>query len=447
MIPNIIHFVYGLKPQTEPLLFIEMCAILTAKAVHKPKLILLHYHYEPFGRYWDIAKQFVKMNKVTLPEFIGDKPIKQFQHKADIVRLQALKEFGGVYLDIDTISVSPFGEMYNHKFVMGLQNPYHLCNAVMLSEKNAEFIDIWLRYYEQAFIPDGWVEASLVLPTKLSQLVPHLITLVQQDYFFTPACDSCLEFFENKLLPHNVKATSLHLWNTMFGPGVKYFNMSYITQNSLCLYRRFLNIALSRDPEISLIFDPLILEVNSLSIKSSCYHRYIDNESPTKFNDLITFFNNEISKDEVLTVFDIGCGKFSWQTRLNNIKYIGIDIIDYFYDYNRNAIKSLEQRDNITLLWGNIFDVEIPFCDVIIMADFLGMLMNQEIDTLFKKLENKWKYLLVFNTDHTNLNSGSFYRQVDIDKAPFNKQPYKVSGNCYLFEHSQFYNKLEPKKD
>jgi hypothetical protein len=73
--------------------------------------------------------------------------------------------------------------------------------------------------------------------------------------------------------------------------------------------------------------------------------------------------------------------------------------------------------------------------------------MNQEIDTLFKKLENKWKYLLVFNTDHTNLNSGAFYRQIDIDKAPFNKQPYKVSGNCYLFEHSQFYNKLEPKKD
>lgn len=142
MIPNIIHFVYGLKPQTEPFLFLDMCSILTAKAVHKPKLILFHYHYEPFGRYWNIAKHFVKMNKVKLPEHIGSKPIKNFQHKADILRLEVLRDFGGVYLDIDTLSVNSFGDLYNNKFVMGLQNESHLCNAVMMAEKNAEFINV-----------------------------------------------------------------------------------------------------------------------------------------------------------------------------------------------------------------------------------------------------------------------------------------------------------------
>jgi hypothetical protein len=36
-----------------------------------------------------------------VPDSIHGKPLSHFAHKADILRLQAMKHSGGVYLDID----------------------------------------------------------------------------------------------------------------------------------------------------------------------------------------------------------------------------------------------------------------------------------------------------------------------------------------------------------
>jgi len=211
-IPGIIHFVYGLKPQTEEFLFLDMNSILTAKAVHKPDTIYLHYYYEPFGKYWDVIKScgFVTLNKLeSMPTHIGKKEIKQMQHKGDIVRLMALKKYGGAYLDIDTISVYPFKDLLNNSFVMAKQYNMGLCNAIMLAEPNAPFIDIWLKRYENFFAPNGWGECSISLPMYLSKSHPQHITVLHQDYFFTPCCNEASSIFKDNT-PMNNRITSLH---------------------------------------------------------------------------------------------------------------------------------------------------------------------------------------------------------------------------------------------
>ena len=49
MINNIIHFVFGLKEQTEDFLFSYYLAILSAIVVNNPDKVYFYYHYEPKG--------------------------------------------------------------------------------------------------------------------------------------------------------------------------------------------------------------------------------------------------------------------------------------------------------------------------------------------------------------------------------------------------------------
>ena len=258
-IPNILHFVYGCKPQTQEFLFLDMTAILSAKAVHKPDTIYLHYFYEPYGKYWDILKStgYVTLMKMdNMPTHIGKKEIKQYQHIGDIIRLNSLKKYGGAYLDIDTISVNPFGELLNNQFVMAKQYNMGLCNAIMLSEPNAKFVDIWLKRYENFFKEDGWGESSITLPMLLARSHPEHITVCHQDIFFTPCCNEAGQIFKDNT-PENPRITTLHVWRLMHGDDYLNYDWKWMKEHPNALFTRYLNKALEQDEEVKRIYEGL----------------------------------------------------------------------------------------------------------------------------------------------------------------------------------------------
>ena len=84
---------------------------------------------------------------------INGRPILHMAHVSDLLRLQALRDFGGIYMDMDVITVRPFAPlMMNHEFVMGQEGPngvYGLCNAVMLSAPNSSFVRLWIDHYAE----------------------------------------------------------------------------------------------------------------------------------------------------------------------------------------------------------------------------------------------------------------------------------------------------------
>ena len=45
-IPNIVHFIFGLKPQNEEFCFVYYLSVLSAYIVNKPETIYFYYHYE-----------------------------------------------------------------------------------------------------------------------------------------------------------------------------------------------------------------------------------------------------------------------------------------------------------------------------------------------------------------------------------------------------------------
>ena len=212
-IPNIAHFVFGLKPQDQEFLFVYYLAVYSCFLVNNPDTIYFYYHYNPYGKWWEELQTIktVKLIKIDLPTHIGKKEIKKYAHKADKVRMDVLFENGGVYLDIDTICIRPYKNFLNNRVLLGLESPYDICNAIMFTEKNSEFFKLWIDKYEEHFNPDGWNESSIKLPFLISKQHPELLRLVSQDVFFKPLFTNVENIFENEYnVPNNL--ISLHLW-------------------------------------------------------------------------------------------------------------------------------------------------------------------------------------------------------------------------------------------
>ncbi len=220
MIPNILHFVFGMAPDFggKPFSLCHYLSVRSAVELNKPGKALFHYQYEPEGEWWQKAKPFLTMNKVVAPGSFMGRSLHHVAHKADVIRLQALKETGGIYLDLDTISVKPLTGLLDHSFVIGQElkpkyvpknwrqrlkhklglikegskNATGLCNAVLLSERNSEFINLWLSEYK-TFRSTGrdkyWNEHSVLVPERLAADHPEKITQISPYAFHYPLYD------------------------------------------------------------------------------------------------------------------------------------------------------------------------------------------------------------------------------------------------------------------
>ena len=244
-IPNIIHFVFGLSddPADRQLFLFHFLAVKSAAMVNRPDRILFHYGYEPVGEWWEQIKQLVEPRVVEVPQHIHGKPLMHFAHKSDVLRLQVLQEFGGIYLDLDTISVRSLAPLRKHGFVIGKQTvifPWNwkqrlkkcllegtgrylrrpiegLCNAVLLSEPNSPFMNTWLDSYKN-FRSRGrdeyWCEHSVKLPLQLAGEHPRWVHIASEWAFHYPLFDDAgLKdlFVHTKQFP---KAYVHHLWNS-----------------------------------------------------------------------------------------------------------------------------------------------------------------------------------------------------------------------------------------
>ena len=201
MIPRIFHFTFGLRRQTEPFHLLHYLCLESCLRVNKPERLLFHYHFEPWGEYWDLIKDRVECVRVPRPSFprwfaYADRSVEKYRyaHESDFLRLDALIEHGGVYADIDTLFVHPIpDELFGKPFVLGREDDVQdqttgqlrpsLCNAFIMSEPNAEFCRLWRQGMEEVF--DGsWSNHSTLLPWKISQERPELIHVEPSHTFY-----------------------------------------------------------------------------------------------------------------------------------------------------------------------------------------------------------------------------------------------------------------------
>jgi hypothetical protein len=184
---------------------------------------------EPDGDWWSLTKPMIEIQKIEPPTEIFGKEITQPAHKSDVIRLQILIEYGGVYVDTDTIFIKSFQPLLNNKFALGQQNingSEGLCPAVILSEPDSEFGKRWLMGFKDSFGggppgSDTWCTHSVHYPSYLAKQIPNEITILNHEMFFWPLYHQShieMMFETNVNFPN---AYSHHLWESS---GKKYLD-------------------------------------------------------------------------------------------------------------------------------------------------------------------------------------------------------------------------------
>lgn len=74
---------------------------------------------------------------------------KKWAFVADYARLYALYNYGGIYLDTDVEIVKPFNyDILSQNCFLGFEDSNHLSTACIGAESQSEFLENWLRYYD-----------------------------------------------------------------------------------------------------------------------------------------------------------------------------------------------------------------------------------------------------------------------------------------------------------
>lgn len=146
-IPKIVHFIFGLVLGAGDFEFHHYLAVKSAYDVIQPDAIYFWMHYDLKGQWWDAAKPMVNVRRIDLIDTVYGHPIHHFAHRADVLRLKVLHEYGGIYLDMDVVSLKSFDDILNHSFVLGQEGEsgeIGLCNGVILSQPRAPFLRRWM---------------------------------------------------------------------------------------------------------------------------------------------------------------------------------------------------------------------------------------------------------------------------------------------------------------
>ena len=396
MIPNIVHFNYGLMSQDEDFLFVYYVAVLSCKLINTPDKIYFHYHYEPKGYWWDKTKEIVDIIKIDVPLFIGKKPIKKVAHKSDIARMQALKKYGGIYLDIDTICIRSYKDLLHNKFFIGNEitesgKNMGLCNAIMGTEPEGSFITDWWNNYEEHFNPDGWQEASTFLPFNLAKQNKNL-TILKPSNFLLPSWESIDLIFE-KPNDINEDLIVLHYWNQYsikkYLPNIK--NFDWVVNNTHTLYGKAL---LNTFSKLS-VLEKYKFNFNSLDEIINCINLHEFN----KINGL-----DEKSIDQVISIVknNLITNLVISKNFINDKQFIGLKTYPVImHDFNPSEqIKILSNGQKVDTEYKQI-------------NKFVGQIKFINIDTIVEMNQNN-KKIKIANLKQDN----TFYL---IDKNYSNK--------------------------
>jgi hypothetical protein len=222
-IPKILHYAFGLVPDFggKPWSLVHHVCLKSAVERLRPDEVFFYYEFEPTGPWWKLSQELVTKVSMKAPREIFGRPLIHFAHRADVLRLQKLIDYGGIYLDADVLVQRNFDDLLGYSTVLGQEGEagkHGLANAVILAEPQAPFLRRWLDQFS-SFRSRGmdkfYAEHAVRLPLKLARDYPDEITVLSHRAFHWPLCtDPHLEwiFASTRKIPAESYAN--HLWES-----------------------------------------------------------------------------------------------------------------------------------------------------------------------------------------------------------------------------------------
>jgi hypothetical protein len=236
LVPNLIHFIF--LGEDTPFRFLHYLAILSAHLRSSPDEIIVHGCREPVeSPWWNRIKPLITYEPVEpVREFRGRKN-EAYQHQADVIRLEKLIERGGIYLDIDVLTLRSLNQLRRYSCVIGGEcyrdgregafsnDPRDFAsvtNAVMMAVPESPFLQEW---YERMEIGNDWAHHAVVTPHELILERPELAHVEPVESFMPFTFRDDFVFAE---MPPEERALLLktrfgqsytvHFWETIWGP-------------------------------------------------------------------------------------------------------------------------------------------------------------------------------------------------------------------------------------
>jgi len=194
-------------------------AIKSAYDRIRPDKIFFHTNYEPSGLFWELSKPFLTINQVTAPTEIFGNHINLIQHKADVLTLETILEYGGIALDLDVFVLKSFDEFLDYECSLPFQpddnlKPFVFNKAIAIAVPNATFIKRWLADYKN-FVADHWYKNSCLRPWELYQVFKKEVNLLDGAKFFWPLwTESGLNTLYNSAIYDYSNNYTIHLWES-----------------------------------------------------------------------------------------------------------------------------------------------------------------------------------------------------------------------------------------
>ncbi|XP_064643857.1 uncharacterized protein LOC135497835 [Lineus longissimus] len=220
VVPNIQHYAWysdNSKNVKVNLRFHHYLSMLSAQKFNKPDCVYFWYEKEPTGELWEKLKN--KLPNLIMvyregPTSIYGNVINLPEHKSDVVRLEALLKYGGLYTDLDVLVLKPLTDLRVHDMTMGYESAGEarnwLCNGIMQAKPNATFLRIWYKRYEK-FNDGNWGGHSVRLPAKLAKEFPKLIH-TEIDTFNRPNWQEVNWLYKDGKIWDWSRSYTVHLW-------------------------------------------------------------------------------------------------------------------------------------------------------------------------------------------------------------------------------------------